>query len=89
MLLKIKLLSLFVIFFLSSTSWANELNIVVSVKPIHSIVSGLTKGAVKPYLLVDGQQSLYEFKPSQQDLKQLNNASLVIWVGPELETNLV
>lgn len=59
--------------------------IVVSVKPVHSIISSLTNGVVVPELLIKGTQSPHSatLKPAQA--QALQNADIVVWVGPELE----
>ena len=88
MFLKSKVSLLAVLFAFCSLVWANELKVVVSVKPIHSIVSGLMKGVSTPNLLLQKQQSPYNFQPNLDQVKQLNEASLVIWIGPELELAL-
>jgi len=63
-------------------------NVVVSIKPIHSIVSALMKGVSKPQLLLESNDSAHTFhlKPSQLNL--LSNADLVITIGDGFETGL-
>ena len=65
---------------LSFTAQA-EINVVASVKPLHSLVSGVTEGVQKPDLIVKGAASphTYSLKPSQA--KQLEEADLVFWMG--------
>ncbi len=65
-----------------------DLSIVVSIKPIHSILSGLLKDVTQPVLLIDGDQTPYDFKIRSEQVKILNNTDLFIWVGPELEKSL-
>lgn len=73
----------------SHVSYADEdLSVVVSIKPIHSILSGLLKDITQPILLVDGDQTPYDFRINSDQKKILNNADLFIWVGPELEKSL-
>lgn len=62
--------------------------VVVTLKPIHALVSGVMDGVEKPYLLLQGGESphTYSLKPSQ--IRQLNEADLIVWIGPELETFL-
>ena len=67
---------------------AESFNVVVSVKPVHSIVSGLMKDIAEPLLLIDGKNTPYNFTLKAADQEQLQNANLVIWVGPELEESL-
>ncbi len=88
MYLKNKIILSTVLFFLHLELWADEPKVVVSIKPIHSIVTGLMKGVATPDLLIDGEQTPYDFQLNQQHLDSLNNASLVIWIGPELESVL-
>ena len=63
-------------------------NVVVSIKPIHSIVSALMKGVSKPQLLLESSDSAHTFhlKPSQLNL--LSNADLVITTGDGFEIGL-
>ena len=63
-------------------------NVVVSIKPIHSIVSGLMEGVSRPQLLLESSDSAHTFhlKPSQLNL--LSNADLVITIGDGFETGL-
>ena len=72
---------------LSFTAQA-EINVVASVKPLHSLVSGVMEGVQKPDLIVKGAASphTYSLKPSQA--KQLEEADLVFWMGHELESFL-
>ena len=65
-----------------------EINVVASVKPVHSLVSGVMEGVGKPDLIVKGAASphTYSLKPSQA--KQLEEADLVFWMGHELESFL-
>jgi len=63
-------------------------NVVVSIKPIHSIVSALMEGVSSPQLLLESSDSAHTFhlKPSQLSL--LSNADLVITIGDSFETGL-
>ena len=65
-----------------------EINVVTSVKPVHSLVSGVMEGVGTPDLIVEGAASphTYSLKPSQA--KQLEEADLVFWMGHELESFL-
>jgi zinc transport system substrate-binding protein len=65
-----------------------EINVVASVKPIHSLVSGVMEGIGRPDLIVKGAASphIYSLRPSQA--KQLEDADLVFWMGHELESFL-
>lgn len=72
-----------------TTARADEaLHVVVSIKPIHSIVAGLMEGTEGPELLIGNGRTPYDYKPSKADLRQMQDADLLFWVGPELETGL-
>ena len=72
----------------SSLSHADNFSVVVSIKPIHSILSGLMKDSVEPVLLIDGNDTPYSFELNARQEAALEDADLVIWVGPELEQSL-
>ena len=63
-------------------------NVVISIKPIHSIVSALMEDVSMPQLLLESSDSAHTFhlKPSQ--LKILSSADLVISIGDGFETGL-
>jgi len=62
-------------------------NVVVSIKPIHSLVSGVMEGVATPQLIVKkGSPHGYTLRPSEA--KMLAKADLVVWVGHELESFL-
>lgn len=65
-----------------------EPNVVASIKPVHSLVAAVMAGAGKPALIVQGAGSPHDhaLKPSQAKL--LQDASIVFWVGRDLETFL-
>ncbi|WP_286175556.1 zinc ABC transporter substrate-binding protein [Labrenzia sp. CE80] len=65
-----------------------EPRVVTTIKPIHSLVSGVMEGVATPDILIDGAASPHGFalKPSQA--AQLQDADLVFWVGEGLETAL-
>ncbi|MCF6281007.1 MAG: zinc ABC transporter substrate-binding protein [Candidatus Polarisedimenticolaceae bacterium] len=63
-------------------------SVVVTIKPLHSLVTGVMEGVAEPYLLLKGDQSAHHLtlKPSQA--KEIHNADLLVWVGPAFETFL-
>lgn len=60
-------------------------DVVVSIKPIHSLVASIMEGVAEPGLILKGAGSphTYQMKPSDADA--LQNATLVFWIGPEFE----
>jgi cytochrome oxidase Cu insertion factor (SCO1/SenC/PrrC family)/ABC-type Zn2+ transport system substrate-binding protein/surface adhesin len=85
-----KLLIVFILLALSSVSSADSglPEIVVTIKPIHSIVTGLMKDIGTPGLLINDSQTPYDFTVTAAETEQLEAAKLLIWVGPELEKDL-
>ena len=65
-----------------------EPKVVVSIKPVHSLVSGVMDGVGTPELIVEGAGSphTYALKPSKA--KALADADVVFWMGPDLEAFL-
>ncbi len=85
---KIKAVILTALLLSSFQIWADELKVVVSIKPIHSVVSGLMKGIGTPELLIQGQETPYNPQLNKRQIQQLDDASLIIWIGAELESAL-
>ncbi len=81
-------ISLTLFLFLLASPCFSAPKIVVSIAPIHSLVSLLTKGVSEPKLLLrqGGSPHSSSLRPSQA--RALAEADLLIWVGPELESFL-
>ena len=81
----------FLLFFVSgpASSSEDQLRVVVSIKPVHSILSGLLKGAGEPELLVETGKTPYGQTLTPEQKQSLKTADLIVWVGPELEKFLV
>ena len=63
--------------------WAKQ--VVVSIKPIHSLVTGVMKGVGTPYLIVKSASSPHTYRLRPSDGRVLSNAKIVFWVGPSFE----
>ncbi|MEO0722533.1 MAG: zinc ABC transporter substrate-binding protein ZnuA [Pseudomonadota bacterium] len=72
----------------SVTAARADVQVVASIKPVHSLVAGVMKGVAEPTLIVDGAASphTYSLKPSQA--AAIEKADVVFWVGHELEAFL-
>lgn len=72
----------------ASSVMAASSEVVVSVKPIHSLVAAVMQGVGEPTLIVDGAASphTYSMKPSKA--RALEKADVIFWVGANLETFL-
>ncbi|CAO3415719.1 zinc ABC transporter substrate-binding protein ZnuA [Azospirillum doebereinerae] len=67
---------------------ADAPKVVVSIKPIHSLVASVMQGVGEPALLVRGGASPHTYTLKPSDAKALSTADLVVWVGPEMESFL-
>ena len=63
--------------------------VVVSILPLHSLAAAVMQGVGSPQLLVDGGSSPHAFSLRPSTARALNDADLVVWVGPEMESFLV
>ena len=66
-------------------AWASDLNVVATIKPIHSIVAAVMDGVATPTLLVDGAASPHTFSLKPSDAKALAAARVVFRVSDGLE----
>ncbi len=65
-----------------------DLRVVVSIKPVHSLMTSLMKGVTPPELLVGKGRIPYGWEPDETQKQHIREADVVIWVGPELEKSL-
>jgi zinc transport system substrate-binding protein len=70
---------------LSSPALAEAPNVVVSIKPIHSLVASIMQGVGEPSLIVEGAASPHTYNMKPSNAAALQAAKLVFWVGPGLE----
>lgn len=65
-----------------------EVNVVASIKPVHSLVASVMKGVGKPGIIIEsgGSPHTFAMKPSQAAL--LEKADVVFWIGPQIESFL-
>ncbi len=63
--------------------------VVVSIKPVHSLVASVMAGVGEPILLLDGTSSPHTYSLTPSDAQALQSAAAVFWVGPGLESFLV
>ena len=72
----------------SSLAARADVNVVASIKPVHSLVAAVMQGVGTPGLIVEGAGSphTYALKPSQA--RMLEKADVVFWIGHELEAFL-
>ena len=63
--------------------------VVVSIKPLHSLVAGVMDGVSTPELLLKGGASPHHYALKPSEAKLLGNAELVISIGPNMEVFLI
>ena len=70
---------------MASTAAFAAPDVVVSIKPVHSLVAGVMEGVGEPTLIVEGAGSphTYSLKPSKA--AAIEGADVVFWMSPELE----
>ncbi len=73
---------------IASASHASVPQVVVTIKPIHALVSGVMDGVGTPYLLLPGGESPHSYSLHPSQIRRLHRATLVVWVGPSVETFL-
>lgn len=65
-----------------------ELKVLVSIKPVHSLVAAVMDGAGQPDLLIDGAASPHAFAMKPSDVRRLNAADVIVRVSSRLEVFL-
>jgi zinc transport system substrate-binding protein len=63
--------------------------VVVSIKPLHGLVSAVMQGVGQPALIVSGTASPHTYALKPSDARALDKAKLVVWVGKDFESFLV
>lgn len=62
--------------------------VVVSIKPLHSLVAAVMDGVAAPTLLIKSGADPHEYSMKPSDAAALDGAGLVVWAGPGVETFL-
>lgn len=62
--------------------------VVASIKPVHSLVASVMKGAGEPDLILKGAASPHTYALRPSDAAALEKAKLVFWIGPHMEAFL-
>lgn len=68
---------------------ANPPDIVVTIKPIHSLLSAVADGVFEPHLLLDGVSSPHHFQLKPSAVKLIHQSDRLFWVGEGLESFLI
>lgn len=65
-----------------------DIKVVASIKPIQSIAAAVMQSAGTPTLLVDALSSPHTYTLTPANAKAMQDAQLILWIGPELEAFL-
>lgn len=79
-------LTLFLLVASSTAAISKPLRIVASIKPVHSLVAGITQGVSEPKLLMSSKQSPHHYSLRPSERRMLAEADLVFWIGPNMES---
>jgi zinc transport system substrate-binding protein len=71
---------------LQAQSAPATLRVAATVKPIHSLVAAIMQGTGEPSLIMNTGASPHHYTLRPSERRTLAGASLIFWVGPELET---
>jgi zinc transport system substrate-binding protein len=71
---------------LSSPAVAEPPSVLVSIKPLHSLVAAVMDGVAEPGLIVSGSASPHGYAMKPSDARAAAKAQLVVWVGPAFES---
>lgn len=61
-------------------------SVAVTIKPVHSLVAGVMRGVAEPALIMATSASPHHYSLRPSERRALASASLIFWIGPELET---
>ncbi len=76
---------LLLVFLPLPASYAETPKILTSIRPIHSLVSGLTQGLTEPELLIKGFQSPHDYSLRPSDRRLISQADLIVYSSPVIE----
>ena len=92
-----KQLNLFLMFFkiilfsgilVATASARAELEVVTTIKPLHSLIANVMDGVGEPDLIIDGSISPHSFTMKPSHAKLLEEADLIFWIGEGIETSM-
>lgn len=63
-----------------------DTRVVTTIKPVHSLTASIMEGVGEPVLIIEGIESPHDYQPKPSDAKLLEEADVVVWIGPDLES---
>lgn len=73
----------------ASPAAAEAPKVVVSIKPVHSLVASVMEGVGAPVLIIEGAGSPHTYSLRPSEARAIEQADVVFWVGEGLETFLL
>ncbi len=70
---------------IANMAFASVPSVLVSIKPLHSLVAGVMEGVGEPQLLVKGIATPHTYVLRPSEAKTLQNAEVIFWLGEALE----
>ncbi|PCJ69770.1 MAG: zinc ABC transporter substrate-binding protein [Rhodobiaceae bacterium] len=83
--MQIRYLTLLIASLWACTAQSAPVQVVVSIKPVHSLVAAIMGETGDPTLLITGGTSPHIFSLKPSHAIALSHADLVIWIGPDFE----
>lgn len=71
---------------MTATARAEPPQLVVTIRPLHALVSMVTEGVTEPVLLLNGPASPHDYALRPRDVQRLQRADLVVMMGGGLES---
>jgi zinc transport system substrate-binding protein len=62
--------------------------VLVTIKPIHSLVAGVMEGVADPELLMEADASAHTHHLKPSEAAKLHSAQVIVWIGPIYESAL-
>jgi zinc transport system substrate-binding protein len=62
--------------------------VIATIKPVHSLVAAVMQDVATPELLIRGYHSPHTFSLKPSQMRELESADIIFWVGEALETSL-
>ena len=66
-----------------------EINVLASIQPIHSLVAMVMNGIGQPKMILEGTGSPHTYSLAPSKAREIQNADIVFWIGPQIETFLI
>ncbi|CDH21989.1 zinc ABC transporter substrate-binding protein ZnuA [Xenorhabdus bovienii] len=73
---------------LTGINYSAQADVVTSIRPLGFIVAAIADGVTDTQVLLPDGASPHDYALRPSDIRKINQADLVIWIGPDMETFL-